>query len=171
MYTIDFLMTRQVRFEVLIHRPASSATKRAESMHVPGRYVAKTVLFTVAGRFVMVVLASTSRIDLGRLSEVLGVASSDVRLATPEELVGIFTDCEPGVVPPFGRLYHLETVFDLGLTEREELIFGANTRHEGLRMQARDYIAIEEPVIGSFAVPVAPGRAITEVSRPDRRAG
>jgi Ala-tRNA(Pro) deacylase len=171
MYTIDFLRSRRVWFESLLHSPASSSTKRAHCMHVPGRRVAKTVLVKAGDRFVLVVLPSTSTIDLGRLSEVMGRPAAEVRLATTDELVGIFTDCEPGVVPPFGRLYDLDTVFDSSLIDVADLVFGGNTRHEGLRMRSRDYVAIEEPMIGSFAMPIAPERPVPALSQPDRRAG
>ena len=115
--------------------------------------VAKTVLVKAGDRFVLAVLPCTSRIDLGPLSAVLELSGSDVRLATTDELLGIFTDCEPGVVPPFGKLYGLHTVFDVSLLEAGGL--GGNLKHEGLRMRASDYVAIEEPRIGSFAVRIA----------------
>jgi Ala-tRNA(Pro) deacylase len=171
MYTIDYLRSRRVWFEALLHSPASSSTKRAHSMHVPGCRVAKTVLVKAGDRFVLAVLPSTCRVDLARLGEPLGLAPADMRLATSDELVGIFTDCEPGVVPPFGRLYELDTVFEASLAKVAELVFGGNTRHEGLRMRSDDYVAIEEPVIGSFAVPIAPKRSTPALSQADRMAG
>jgi Ala-tRNA(Pro) deacylase len=171
MYTVDFLRSRRVWFEEMLHSPASSSTKRAHSMHVPGRRVAKTVLVEAGPRFVLAVLPSTCRIDLERLGGALGLAATDVRLATTDEVIGLFTDCEPGVVPPFGRLYDIETVIDSSLTEGDELVFGGNMRHEGLRMRSGDYLAIEKPVIGSFAVPIAPRRAVATLSRADLRAG
>ena len=171
MYTVDFLLSRRVWFEPLLHSPASSSTQRAHCMHVPGHQVAKTVLVKVGDRFVLVVLPSTSQIDLARLSELLGRRAGEVRLATADELVNLFTDCQPGVVPPFGRLYDLETVFDSSLVAVAELVFGGNTRHEGLRMRSADYLAIEEPRIGSFAVPIGPRRPVPAISQPDRRAG
>jgi Ala-tRNA(Pro) deacylase len=172
MYTVDFLRSRRVWFEELLVQPASSSTKRAHNMHVPGRMVAKTVLVKAGDRFVLAVLPCTSRIDLAPLSAVLGLSGSDVRLATTDELLGIFTDCEPGVVPPFGKLYGLDTIFDVSLLEVGELVFGGNLRHEGLRMRASDYVAIEEPLIGSFAARItsaAPTPAAASIA--DRRAG
>jgi Ala-tRNA(Pro) deacylase len=172
MYTVEFLRSRRVWFEELLVQPASSSTKRAHNMHVPGRMVAKTVLVKAGDRFVLAVLPCTSRIDLGPLSAVLGLSGSDVRLATTDELLGIFTDCEPGVVPPFGKLYGLDTIFDVSLLEVGELVFGGNLRHEGLRMRASDYVAIEEPLIGSFAVRIASaGPASSTTTIADRRAG
>jgi Ala-tRNA(Pro) deacylase len=171
MYTVDFLRSRRVWFEAVLHSPASSSTKRAHSVHVPGRRVAKTVLVKAGDRFVLAVLPSTSRIDLERLGAILGSSAAEVRLATTDELIGLFTDCEPGVVPPFGRLYDIDTVFESSLAEVDEMVFGGNMRHEGLRMRSSDYIAIETPLIGSFAAPIAPQRAAGTRSRADRRAG
>jgi Ala-tRNA(Pro) deacylase len=171
MYTVEFLRSRRVWFEELLHPPASSATKHAHHMHVPGRLVAKTVLVKADGRFVLAVLPCTSRIELAAMAAALGLPASEVRLATTEELLGIFTDCEPGVVPPFGRLYGLRTVFDVSLLEVGELVFIGNMRHEGLRMRASDYVAIEEPLISSFAVPIAAPAAVPSSSMSDRRAG
>ena len=171
MYTVEFLRSRRVWFEELLHQPASSATKHAHNMHIPGRMVAKTVLVKVGERFVLSVLPCTSRVDLGRLAALVERPASEVRLATVEELVAIFTDCEPGVVPPFGRLYDLGTIFDVSLLAEEDLVFVGNLRHEGLRMRASDYVAIEEPLIGSFAERIACAPTATAAAIADRRAG
>jgi len=173
MYVLDFLRSHGVWFEALVHRPASSSTKRARSVHVPGRRVAKTVLIKAGDRFVVAVLPSTSQIDLGRLTEVVGAPASQVRLATSDELLELFPDCEPGVVPPFGRLYGLTTLVDSGLAESPEIIIGANTRHEGLRIRFRDFQTLEEPVPASFSRPNAadPDRPIRSQSKRNRRAG
>jgi Ala-tRNA(Pro) deacylase len=166
MYVLDFLRSRGVWFESLLHRPASSSTKRAGCVHVPGRRVAKAVLIKTGDSFVLAVLPSTSRIDLLQLSEVVGEPVSQVRLGTQDELFELFPDCEPGVVPPFGRLYGLKTVVDSGLAHSSEIIFGANTRHEGLRMLFRDFQALEEPVRASFTRPLVPE---VEPRKPARR--
>ena len=156
MYVLDYLRSRGIWFETLLHRPASSSAKLAGSVHVPGRAVGKAVLVKAGQSFVLVILPSTSWIDLGRLSEVLGSPLADVRLATPNELFDTFNDCEPGVVPPFGRLYGLTTLVDSGWTEAGEIVLGANTRHEGLRMRFRDFQALEQPLRASFTRPIAP---------------
>jgi Ala-tRNA(Pro) deacylase len=140
-------------------------------MHVPGHQVAKTVLIKAESRFVLVVLPSTSKIDLARLGALIGRRAEEIRLATSHELVDLFTDCQPGVVPPFGRLYDLETIFDSSLIDVSELVFGGNTRHEGLRMRSADYLAIEQPLIGSFAMPIGANGSILARVDSDRRAG
>jgi Ala-tRNA(Pro) deacylase len=173
MYVLDFLRSRGVWFEALLHRPATSSTKRAESVHVPGCRVAKAVLIRVSDSFVLAVLPSTSRIDLAQLSEVVGKPSSCVRLATPNELFELFRDCEPGVVPPFGQLYGLKTVADSELWQSPEIVVVANTRHEGLRMLFNDFQMLEEPVRATFTHPVVPefARRKPKNGRRNSRAG
>ena len=49
MYVVDYLRSRRVWFETFLHRPASSATRLAGRVHIPGRSVAKTVLVKARG--------------------------------------------------------------------------------------------------------------------------
>jgi Ala-tRNA(Pro) deacylase len=153
----DYLQSRQIWFEIMLHRPAPSAMKRAQSVHVPGRKVAKGVLVKSPRGDVLVVLPATHRIDMERLAGILG--ERQVRLATEDEVESIFLDCERGALPPFGRLYGLRTVVDESLAREGEIVFVANRRHEGLRMRYRDYEHIEAPTRSRFAVPITPRRS------------
>ncbi len=161
----DFLLSRSVRFEILLHRPAHSATHLAGSVHVPGRSVAKAVLIRAGAGYALAVLPATHRVDTARLAEVLGVG--DVEIATEPEVEAVFADCEPGALPPFGRLYGLTTIVDTSLAAGSEIVFVANTRHEGVRMRFKDYEAIEVPLRARFAT----ATAIKRPREQRRRAG
>jgi Ala-tRNA(Pro) deacylase len=164
MSILNYLRNRHVRFEVLLHRPAPSAARMAETVHVPGRIVAKGVLVRAGESFVLAVLPSTHRIDLDRLGAFLGVETP--RIATEAEVMAIFHDCERGALPPFGRLYGLTTIVDSSLAGGSEIVFVGNSRHEGVRMRFRDYEAIEAPMRGRFAAMICPKRHV-----PHRKAG
>ena len=99
MYVLDFLRSRGVWFEAFLHQPASSSAKRAGNIHITGRRVAKAVLIKAGDSFMLAVLPSTCWIDLGQLSQAMGTTAAEVRLATSDELLATFPDCEPGVVP------------------------------------------------------------------------
>jgi Ala-tRNA(Pro) deacylase len=172
-YIHDFLRSKQVWFEGLLYQPASSSAKRARNARITGRQVAKAVLVRAGNSLLLAVLPASCRIDLDRLSQVVGSPVSEIRLATPEELLATFPDCEPGVVPPFGRLYGLPTLVDSRLSEIGEIVVSANTRHEGLRMHFRDFAAIEEPAQASFSQPISSGQRPSNPSKRDenRRAG
>jgi Ala-tRNA(Pro) deacylase len=173
MYIHEFLRSRGVSFETLLYPPASSSTKRARSAGVPGRKVAKAVLVNAGGSFVVAVLPSTTRIDLAQLGDVLGVQAEMVRLASDAELYQTFPDCEPGVVPPFGRLYGLKTLIESSLAESPDIVVSANTRHEGIRLRVDDFESIEQPIRAAFTRPVSTMSARPlRVRRPrNRRAG
>lgn len=154
MSIVEYLHSHRVRFETLLHRPASAATKLAQSVHVPGRNVAKTVLVKGGDRYYLAVLPATSRIDLVRLGEALGVPASSLGLAGSADLLRFFGDCEPGAVPPFGRRYGLTTVVDASLAGSSEIVMAADQRHLGLRMRYRDFEAVESPRRARFAMPI-----------------
>jgi Ala-tRNA(Pro) deacylase len=171
MYVVDYLRSRHVRFETVLHWPASSATRLAGRMHVPGRSVVKSVLIEARGAYLLAVLPSTSAVDLARLGHALGLDPSEVKLATAVEIEPIFHDCEPGTIPPFGRLYELRTVADVSLQGAEVLVFRTNTRHLGIRMEFMDYERLEEPLRADFARPISYRTGKSSPRNRQRRAG
>ncbi len=165
MYIRDYLQSRHVWFETLLHPPVPSATKLARAIHVPGHSVAKGVLVRGDGNYALAVLPATARIDLNRLAQILSAPA--VEIATEDEVEHVFGDCERGALPPFGRLYGLTTFVDASLAGGSEIVFVGNTRHEGMRMRYRDYVALEDPIRARFAATTTPKRR-----RPtDRQAG
>ena len=160
----DYLRDHLVRFELMLHRPAPSAARMAETVHVPGRTVAKGVLVRAGDAFALAVLPATHRIDLPRLAALLGVR--ELLIATEAEVMSIYVDCERGALPPFGRPYGLTSIVDASLAAGSEIFFVANSRHEGVRMRFRDYEALETPLRGRFATMISPRQ-----KNPQRRAG
>jgi len=153
----EYLQSRHVWFQTLLHTPAPSASKLARYVHVSGRGVAKGVLVRAAdGDYVLAVLPASARIDLEKLSEVLG--RGPIALATEDEVGRVFGDCERGALPPFGRPYGLRTVVDSSLAGVSEIVCVGNARHEGVRLRYRDYEAVEAPLRARFATSAEPKR-------------
>src|SRR5688572_965378 len=98
----DFLDQRKVRYVVITHSPAFTAHEVAQSAHIPGRVMAKTVMVIIDGALAMAVLPANHRVMLDDLREITD--SDDVRLAREDEFKQLFPDCEPGAMPPFGNL-------------------------------------------------------------------
>jgi Ala-tRNA(Pro) deacylase len=146
----EFLTSRGVAFERLPHRPAYTANRVAQALHVRGQEVAKTVLLRTGGGYALAVLPATRHVDLQRLGEDL---SEKVEMASEAEMGRVFSDCEPGAMPPFGSLYHLRTIVDDSLAADEQIVFEGQTREEAVRMAYRDYEALEHPLKGHFACP------------------
>jgi Ala-tRNA(Pro) deacylase len=147
---LDELLTdRHVRFERLRHRPTYTANRMAQTLHVPGKEVAKAVLLRAGHGYVLAVLPATHQVDLCRIREELG--EEWVEMATEPELETVFADCEPGARPPFGSLYNIQTLMDESLAEDDQIVFEGHNHEESYRMACRDYEAVEHPLKGHFA--------------------
>jgi Ala-tRNA(Pro) deacylase len=142
MHIPAYLAANRVAFETLFHPPANTAQKRAHYLHLPGARVTKSVLLRGPSEYILAVLPATMQVNTGRLAEIFG---NSFRLATNDEIPEVFTDCEWGVVPPFGRLYGVKTVLEDSLGPDDDLIFDSNHQAEGIRMICRDYEELEKP--------------------------
>lgn len=152
MNVIEYLEEKNVPYEVLEHPHAVSARELAHSLDVPRERVAKTVLLRADRGFayILAVLPGDRRVDLERVSRALSGAKLD--LASEEEIDLHCPDCEPGVLPPFGSAYDMETLVDESLTHEENIVFTGNHRTEAIRMKYEDYACLEHPLVAHFAV-------------------
>lgn len=145
----EFLSKERISFEKMRHPSTFTANRVAQALHVPGRKMAKSVLVRTNHGYMLVVLPATCRIDMDQLRQELG--EQEVGLAAEDEIEQIFSDCEPGAMPPFGSLYHLPTVVDETLGKDDEIVFEGQDHEEAIRMKYQDYEAIEHPRKGHFA--------------------
>ncbi|HXG13308.1 MAG TPA: YbaK/EbsC family protein [Gemmataceae bacterium] len=145
----ELLTSRHIPFERLHHRPAYTANRIAQVLHVPGKEVAKTVLLRTGHGYALAVLPATHRVNLEQVRQALG--EEQVEMASEEEMDRLFPDCERGAMPPFGSLYHLPTIVDESLAEDEQIVFEAQNHEEAIRMAYRDYEALEQPRKAHFA--------------------
>lgn len=147
----QFLMHQAVEFDVIPHRDVSDASHLAEALHIKGKNVAKTVLLRAdhGFRFFVAVLPANRRVDLSRLGHCL--SDCQLELASENEIAQHCTDCEVGVLPPFGSQYGLSTVMDESLMDANEIVFEANNHRNAIRMKVGDFRSIEQPLICPFA--------------------
>lgn len=147
----EFLTSKQVPFTVHSHPEAFDAQHLAQSLHVAGHNVAKTVLVRAnhGFQYVVAMLPASRDIDFTRLSEALGGA--EVFLASELEIAERCPDCEFGVLPPFGSQYNLKTVAEVELTADERIYFAGNNHHEAISMSFQDFRNLEQPLVAPFA--------------------
>ncbi|MCA9145960.1 MAG: YbaK/EbsC family protein [Planctomycetales bacterium] len=148
----EFLSVRRVAYDAITHRDTYDAQRLAQTLHVPGQNVAKTVLLRVDGgyTYLVSVLPATKTIDFARLSTALG--GSHVELASEVEIIQHCPDCELGTLPPFGSQYGMKTIVERSLTADEEIVFEGNNHREAIRMRYEDFRDIEQPLVARFAV-------------------
>lgn len=143
----QFLADQQVHFETVIHPPAFTAQKRARFLHVPGRFLVKSVLLGLPPGFAVALLPATQQVDLARVAAHFG---KPVRLADEDDMADVFRDCERGVSTPFGRLYGLMTLLDESIPLEATIVFEAQQHAVAIRMSCADFVRLEEPIRFAF---------------------
>ncbi len=141
---------QNIRYLGINHSPAYTAREVAASTFVPRREFAKTVIVDLDGEKVIAVLSASHHVDLDALRNLAHARRA--RLATEEEFEALFPDCEVGTMPPFGSLYGTRVFVDRLVTEVDDLCFNAGSHEQVLRMECRDYLDLEQPAVGAFAI-------------------
>jgi Ala-tRNA(Pro) deacylase len=143
----QFLDANDAPYEILSHRPAYTAQEVAAAQHVPGRDLAKVVIVKVGERFVMAVVPAPARVDVHKVAP-----GERAAIATEEEFVRLFPQCEPGAMPPFGNLFGLPVYVDRSLTREERIVFQAGSHTETVRMRYTDFARLVQPAVGDFTL-------------------
>jgi Ala-tRNA(Pro) deacylase len=144
-----FLDRNGTEYETITHSPTYTAPETAQSAHVSGRDFAKTVIVEMGSGMAMVVLPADRKIVLSDLREML--ADQELRLASEEDFVERFPDCEAGAMPPFGNLYGLPVYVARSLADEPEIAFNAGTHHDVIKMKYADFERLVQPTVLEFA--------------------
>ena len=145
----DFLDANNVKYVVISHSQAFTAQEVAESAHIRGKELAKTVVLKIDGKMAMAVLPASHHVDLSLLKGVSGAQTTE--LASEDEFWNMFPECEVGAMPPFGKLYGMAVFVSESLEEDEEIAFNAGSHTELIRLAYGDFKRLTEPKVGRFS--------------------
>jgi Ala-tRNA(Pro) deacylase len=135
----DALRSAHVEFELLSHRRTLTAASEARVLGVLPQETAKTVVVKAGGETARAVVAASDRLDIQRLSDVLGAAAE---LVHEHELVTLYPEFELGAVPPFGGGHGERVVVDVGLVKFDYVVLPAGTHDRSIRMRVGDLLRI-----------------------------
>lgn len=105
----QYLDDKHIDYDVLKHKRTCSSEGTAHASHVPGERLAKAVVLTREGGFVVAVVPACARVELHSIERIL---RCPVELASEDEIAEIFPDCEAGAIPPIGEAYAVEAFID-----------------------------------------------------------
>ena len=141
----EFLDQNGVKYTKFAHAPAYTARELAQSLHIRGNKIAKTVIVDVDGKISMAVLPANHAINFEHFRKNIG--DKQIKLVTEGQFKTMFPDCEVGAMPPFGNLYGMDVYADEHLTEDEEIFFNACSHSELVRMSYQDYEKLVKPKV------------------------
>ena len=145
----DFLDNNKVKYHSITHSLGYTAQEIAESAHISGKDLAKTVMLKIDGKLAMAVLPASYKIDLELFKQ--GTGAPNVELAGEEEFESRFPDCDIGAMPPFGNLYGMDVYVAEILSEDDEISFNAGSHSELIRLSYKDYETLVKPKKARFS--------------------
>ncbi len=137
----QFLRDKGVDYQVVAHPPTHCSSETAESAHVPGDRLIKSVILQDEKGYMMAVLPSTHRVELGTLYHAL---HRNLGLATEFELLPLLKDCAPGAIPPLGPAYEIETIVDQSVEGLPDVYFEAGDHEELIHMRGDAFLRLME---------------------------
>lgn len=148
----QFLDEAQVDYDIVEHRPTSSAMETAKSCDIPAERLAKAVLLDTADDdHLLAVIPSDRRLELSELRTELG---SKPRLSNEAEVGKLFRDCELGSVPPVG--YGITTIVDDTLEQQPDVYFEAGDHKSLVHMNGTEFSRLTQNARhGRFSEPWA----------------
>ena len=141
----NFLDDNNIKYVSIIHSQAFTAQETAESAHIPGDEMAKTVIVKIDEKPAMIVLPASEKIDLELVKS--AVNADKVELATEQEFGDMFPSCEIGAMPPFGNLYDMPVYVEESLTNDENIAFNAGSHIELIKLSFKDFSRLVQPEI------------------------
>ena len=144
----EYLEQNKIPYRTSYHPEAFTAQEVAAKSHISGKNLAKVVMVKKGEGFAMTVLPAACRVSLDKLKGIM--ETKEVALAKEEEFVGLFPDCEPGAMPPFGNLYAVEVYVDEEIARHPELIFQAGTHRDVATLSYQDFERLVQPKVAEF---------------------
>ena len=146
----EYLNANQVKYATISHSAAYTAAEVAQSAHIKGQHLAKSVILKADDRLLIVVVPASHRVDLDALKRVIG--ADELELSSEKEFKDLFPTCEPGALPPFGKLYGMDVYLADCLAGDELVTFCAGTHSELIQMEFEDFRRLAEPklISGGF---------------------
>lgn len=116
----QYLDDHDVDYDVMVHERTNTAWQSAKACAVPADCLAKAVVLSREGGFLIAVLPADRKV---RLDAVKSLMPGRVTMATEDEIGELFPDCEFGAMPPLASAYGLDVVVDNSLDDVSDIYF------------------------------------------------
>ena len=132
----DYIDGRGISYDTVAHHRTSTSRQSAIAAHVPGSMMAKSVVVHHELGYALAVVPSTHRIELGTLQDVM---DRRLGLASEDEVVSLFGDCDTGAIPPIGAAYDVPVILDDSLGEAADIYFEGGDHRILVHVSGKDF--------------------------------
>lgn len=133
----DYLDKKHLSFDIIDHPRTSTTTGSAISAGVAPFNMAKAVVFSDdKHNTVMAVLPASKKIRQEWLEDLV---QNKLHMLSEDELASLFPDCELGCIPPTGEPYNIKTIYDISLSDVDDVYMEGGDHSTLIHMQNSDF--------------------------------
>ena len=142
------LKQNKIKYEVVEHRKVFTAFDSAETQDVKLTEVAKAVLLKGKKNLYLAVLPAGNNCDFKALSK---LTADKVSMAKEKDIITKLK-IKVSLIAPFGSLFKIPMFIDKKLLKNKKINLPAGSYTESVVMSVKDYLKLENPVEGNFAI-------------------
>ena len=139
----EYLDDHHVPYDVMLHKRTKCAFDTARATHVPGERLAKAVVLTREGGFVVAVVPATARVRLDVIERML---QCHVQLANEDEISELFPDCELGAIPSIPEAYAVDAFVDESFDKQPDIYLEGGDHRSLVHVTAEAFRSITRDV-------------------------
>jgi Ala-tRNA(Pro) deacylase len=132
----SYIDGERVSYDTVPHHRTATARQSAVAAHVPGAKMAKSVLVHHELGYALAVVPSTHRIELGLLQDAI---DKRLGLASEDEAMTVFDDCDVGAIPPIGAAYDVPVILDDSIGEEADVYFEGGDHKTLVHVSGKDF--------------------------------
>lgn len=133
---IKELAKNGISYDIIHHSHSIFSLNTANSVRIPSFKMVKSIILEDDDGYVMALVPANQHLKIKELNKLL---QRRMGLATEAELLTLFSDCEPGAIPPVGEAYHIETVVDFNLDDCQDVYIEGGNHEDLLHLSARSF--------------------------------
>lgn len=138
----------KTKYEITEHKKVYTAFNEAETQHLKGKEVAKTVLVKADKSFALVVVSAVKHVDFNKVKKAL--KAKKISMAKESDITKVLKT-KVGLIHPFGNLYGLPVLIENSLLKLKTLIASPGSYTESIEFKPKDFVKLVEPMKGSFS--------------------
>jgi Ala-tRNA(Pro) deacylase len=145
------LLSNGIHFEELHHEEVGDPVEYSHKIGTRLEQQAKALLLRCKKNggekfFIVVSVPANKKVDFNAVSSKVGVGTKSIRVAEKEQMYEL-TGCEPGELPPLGKLWGVQLLFDEALFAEPKIYFNAGSLGYSIIANPHDIAKVEEAVI------------------------
>jgi Ala-tRNA(Pro) deacylase len=132
----QYLDNEHVNYEIIRHPYAGTSMFVAQTAHISGEKIAKGVLLHDGEGYILAIVPATHKVHLGKLNKKF---KRYLSLADENEIHDLFDDCSIGAIPPLGKAYNVDVVYDNTFKKRDDIYLEAGDHTSLVHMSKADF--------------------------------